>query len=76
MEAWRTYPVEKGSKNVQCQGIPRLVLILFSDTSPVLPRQKKIYEILQGQVTKHADALKPRRETSLDMVILGGPKAR
>ena len=59
IEAWRTYPVEKGNKNVQCQGVPCLVLILLFDTSPVLPRQKQVFEILQGQVTKRADALKP-----------------
>ena len=76
MEAWRTYPIEIGNKNVQCQGVPRLVLIFLSDISLVLLGQKQVFEILQGQVTKCADALKPRRETGLDIVMLGGPKAR
>ena len=52
------------------------MLILLSDTSPVLPWQKQVFEILQGQVTKRANALKPQRETGLDMVMLGGLKAR
>ena len=52
------------------------MLILLSKTSPVLLGQKQVLEILQGQVTKRANVLKPRREAGLDMVMLGGSKAR
>ena len=76
LEARRTYPVEKGNKNVQCQGVPCLVLILLSDKNPILPRQKQVFKILQGQVTKCADALKPQCETDLDMVMLDGLEGR
>ena len=48
LEARRTYPVEKGNKNVQCQGIPRLVLILLSDANRVFLGQKQVFKILQG----------------------------
>ena len=75
LEARRIYLVEKGNKNVQCQGVPRLVLILLSNANPILPRQKQVLKILQEDVTKCADTLKPRHETSLYMVMLGGPEA-
>ena len=54
------------------------VLCLFFSLRQVLYSlgKKKVLEILQGQVTKCADALKPRCEAGLDMVMLGGPKAR
>ena len=52
------------------------MLILLSETSPILPGQKQVLEILEGQVTKRADVLKPRREAGLDMVMLGGPEAK
>ena len=76
LEARRTYPIEKGNKNVQCQGIPHLMLILLFDANDVLPGQKQVFKILQGQITKHVDALKPRRETGLNMVMLNGYEAR
>ena len=42
LDARRTYPIEKGNKNVQFQGVPCLVLIILSDANPVLLGQKQV----------------------------------
>jgi hypothetical protein len=67
------YLVEKKDEDVDGQGVPSVVFLLGIDTSQVVLFGNEVFEILQLQGPKVANAVKLGGEARLDMVVIGRP---